>query len=277
MPRSIQAVTRTSPMSQTPLEQYRQEIERRTSAYRTNPSLQGASRAFFNEIGIGKADYVYNFTWLGVPIIQIPQDLQALQEVIWSVKPDLIVETGIAWGGTLIFSASMLAILEVCGAIERGQVVGVDIDIRPHNRKSIAEHPLANRITMIEGSSIEQGIVAQVVKIASRHRRVMVCLDSNHTHDHVLTELEAYAPLVSVGSYCVVGDTIIEDAPESMVSKRPWGKGNSPKSALHEYLRQLSGQTRTGADGKPLNFEIDRHIEDKIVLTGSPDGYLKRV
>jgi len=264
-------------MSQTPLEQYRQEIEQRTSAYRSNESLQGASRAFFNEIGIGKADYVYNFTWLGVPIIQIPQDLQALQEVIWNVKPDLIIETGIAWGGTLVFSASMLAILEVCGAIERGQVVGIDIDIRAHNRKSIAEHPLANRITMIEGSSIDEGIVAQVAQLASRHRRVMVCLDSNHTHEHVLAELEAYGPMVSPGSYCVVGDTIIEDAPQSMVSKRPWGKGNSPKSALHEYLRLLGREKRTGADGKLLAFEIDRRIEDKIVLTGSPDGYLRRI
>ena len=264
-------------MSQTPLEQYRLEIESRTAGYRNNSSLQNATRAFFNEIGIGRADYVYNFTWLGVPIIQIPQDLQALQEVIWSVKPDLIIETGIAWGGTLVFNASMLAILEVCGAIERGHVIGIDIDIRPHNRKSIAEHPLASRITTIEGSSVDKRIVRQVAKLASRYRRVMVCLDSDHTHDHVLAELEAYAPLVSRGSYCIVGDTVIEDAPESMVSMRPWGKGNSPKSALREYLARLDTEGRKCANGQPLAFEIDHHIEDKIVLTGSPDGYLKRI
>ncbi len=263
-------------MSQTPLEQYRLEIESRTSGYRNNSSLQNASRAFFNEIGIGKANYVYNFTWLGVPIIQIPQDLQAFQEVIWNIKPDLIIETGIAWGGTLVFSASMLALLEVCGAIERGHVIGIDIDIRPHNRKSIAEHPLANRITTIEGSSVDKRIIHQVAELASRYRRVMVCLDSDHTHDHVLAELEAYAPLVSRGSYCIVGDTVIEDAPESMVAMRPWGKGNSPKSALREYLRRLATEGRKCAKGEPLVFEIDHHIEDKIVLTGSPDGYLKR-
>jgi len=264
-------------MSQTPLEQYRLEIESRTSGYRNNAPLQNASRAFFNEIGIGKANYVYNFTWLGVPIIQIPQDLQAFQEVIWNVKPDLIIETGIAWGGTLVYSASMLAILELCGTIERGHVIGIDIDIRPHNRKSIAEHPLANWITTIEGSSVDNRIVHQVAELASRYRRVMVCLDSDHTHDHVLAELEAYGPLVSRGSYCIVGDTVIEDAPDSMVSMRPWGRGNSPKSALREYLRRLNTDGRKCVKGEPLVFEIDHRIEDKIVLTGSPDGYLKRI
>jgi cephalosporin hydroxylase len=253
------------------------EIEARISSYRSNLPLQNASRAFFNEIGIGKANYVYNFTWLGVPIIQIPQDLQAMQELIWSVKPDLIVETGIAWGGTLIFSASMLALLEVCGEIDRGQVIGIDVEIRPHNRKAIGEHPLATRIMTIEGSSVDERIVRRVTDLASQHRRVMVCLDSNHTHDHVLAELEAYGRLVSRGSYCVVGDTIIEDAPASMVSMRPWGKGNSPKSALHEYLRRLERGDRKCAKGEPLAFEIDHQIESKIVLTGSPDGYLKRV
>jgi cephalosporin hydroxylase len=261
----------------TPLEQYYREIATRVASYRSNRELQGASRAFFDQIGIGKADYVYNFTWLGVPIIQIPQDLQAMQEVIWQAKPDLIVETGVAWGGTVLFSASMLAILQACGEIERGRVVGIDIEIRPHNRKVLAAHPLARNITLLEGSSIDDAIVDRVKEIARDHQRVMVCLDSDHTHRHVLAELEAYAPLVSPGSYCMVGDTIIEDAPEGMVSKRPWGKGNSPKTAVWEYLRRLQAEGRKGADGAPLHFEIDRHLEDKIVLTGSPDGYLRRV
>lgn len=264
-------------MNMTPLEQYHKDIINRVSCYKSNANLQRSSIQFFNEIGVGKADYVYNFTWLGVPIIQIPQDLQALQEVIWQVKPDLIIETGIAWGGTLVFSASMLAILEACGEIEKGQVLGVDIEIRPHNKQSLANHPLAKKITMLEGSSIANDIIKQVVDFSRNYKRVMVCLDSNHTHEHVLAELEAYAPLVSLGSYCMVGDTIIEDAPEGMVSKRPWGKGNSPKSAVWEYLRRLATDGREDQNGNPLRFEIDHHIENKIVLTGSPDGYLKRI
>lgn len=265
------------PDDMTPLEQYKRDMAERVAGYRSNTELQQAGRAFFEQIGIGKANYVYNFTWLGVPILQIPQDMQALQEIIWQAKPDLIIEAGVAWGGSLVFSASMLAILEACGEIENGRVVGLDIDIRPHNRKSITAHPLAKKITLIEGSSIAEDTVAQVHALAGESKRVLVCLDSNHTHDHVLAELEAYAPLVSRGSYCMVGDTIIEDAPESMVSARPWGKGNSPKTAVWEYLRRLSEEGRTGADGEPLNFEIDRLVEDKIILTGSPDGYLKRI
>lgn len=260
----------------TPLDQYKREITERVAGYRSNPDLQKAGRSFFEQIGIGKANYVYNFTWLGVPILQIPQDLQALQEIIWEAKPDLIIETGIAWGGSLMFNASMLAILEACGEIENGRVVGIDIDIRPHNRKSITEHPLGRKITLVEGSSIDEGIIDQVRALAKGHKRVLVCLDSNHTHDHVLAELEAYAPMVTSGSYCMVGDTIIEDAPESMVSTRPWGKGNSPKTAVWEYLRRLSEEGRTCLHGKPLQFETDRFIEDKVILTGSPDGYLRR-
>ena len=261
----------------TPLEQYRRDMEERVATYRGNPELQAASRGFFEQIGIGKANYVYNFTWLGVPIVQIPQDLQAMQEIIWQAKPDLIIETGVAWGGSLMFSASMLAILEACGEIESGRVLGIDIEIRPHNRQAITSHPLGRKITLLEGSSVDPAIVGQVRAIAAGHQRVLVCLDSNHTHDHVLAELEAYGPMVSPGSYCMVGDTIIEDAPAGMVSQRPWGKGNSPKSALWEYLRRLAEEGRQDIHGQPLRFEIDRFIEDKILLTGSPDGYLRRI
>lgn len=259
------------------LEQYQQDIKKRVETYRCNAELKSASRLFFEQIGIGNANYVYNFTWLGVPILQIPQDLQAMQEIIWQVKPDLIIETGVAWGGSLMFTASMLAILEACGEIKAGQVVGIDIDIRPHNKASITAHPLAAKITLLEGSSIDETIVEQVRTLARRHERVLVCLDSNHTHDHVLAELEAFAPLVSLDSYCIVGDTIIEDAPESMNAHRPWGKGNSPKSAVWEYLRRLREEDRLSLYGKPMQFEIDHFIEDKILLTGSPDGYLRRV
>jgi len=214
---------------------------------------------------INKAKYAYNFFWLGVPIIQIPQDLQALQEIIWEVKPDLIIETGIAWGGSLIFSASMLAILEVCGAIENGEVIGIDIDIRSHNKEAILAHPLSKKIAMFEGSSIDKKIIEQVNAFAKKKKRVMVCLDSNHTHDHVLAELRAYAPLVSVGSYCMVGDTGVEDLPAGTTSARPWGKGNNPKTAVWEYLKEND------------DFIIDKTIDSKLIITGSQDGYLKRV
>lgn len=219
--------------------------------------------------------YSYNTTWLGRPAIQLPQDITAMQEIIWTVQPDLIIETGIAHGGSLIFSASMLALLEYCDAVEKGEVLnpgkpkrrvlGIDIDIRAHNRKAILEHPLAGRIDMIEGSSIAPEIIAQVRAIAKDYQRILVCLDSMHTHDHVLAELEAYAPLTSIGSYCVVFDTIIEDMPEGFFPDRPWNKGNNPKTAVWEFLKQHS------------EFEIDKQIEHKLLITVAPDGFLRRI
>jgi cephalosporin hydroxylase len=219
--------------------------------------------------------YSYNFTWLGRPIIQYPQDMVAIQELLWTVKPDLVIETGIAHGGSLILSASMLALLDMCDATEAGKIIdpqcpgrrvlGIDIDIRSHNRAAIEAHPLACRIDMIQGSSIDQSIITQVRKHAEGYKRVFLCLDSNHTHDHVLAELNAYAPLTSVGSYCVVFDTLIEDLPEGTFSDRPWGRGNNPKTAAMEYLRTHP------------EFEIDRTIENKLQITVAPGGYLKRI
>jgi len=252
-------------MQKKPLEQYKQNMIERIGAYKTNSSLQKAANVFFEEIGIGKADYVYNLFWLGVPILQIPQDLQALQEIIWDVKPDLIIETGIAWGGSLLFSASMLAILEACGVIENGHVLGIDIEIRPHNKEAISKHPLSKKITMFEGSSIDKNTIEYVRLFTKNYKRIMVCLDSNHTHDHVLSELEAYAPFVSMGSYCMVGDTVIEDAPQEMVSNRPWCKGNNPKTAVWEFLKTND------------RFVVDKDIENKLLITAAPDGYLRCV
>lgn len=211
-----------------------------------------------------KYKYTYHFEWMGRPIIQAPQDIVAMQEIIWQVKPDLILETGIAHGGSLIFYASMLALLEVTGQIERGRVVGIDIDIRAHNRQAIEAHPLASKITMLEGSSIDPVIVAQAQAFAASPKTVLVSLDSMHTHAHVLAELQAYAPLVSVGSYCVVFDTVIEDMPAGFFPDRPWDKGNNPKTAVWEFLRTNS------------QFEIDKAIEHKLLITVAPDGYLKR-
>jgi cephalosporin hydroxylase len=260
------------------------EVKARISANGNNDSLRAAAKAFMEE-SIG-AQYSYNFSALGRPIIQYPQDIVAIQELIWQTKPDLIIETGIAHGGSLILSASMLALLEYCEAIEKGvtldpskpqrRVLGIDIDIRAHNKRAIAAHPMSGRIEMIEGSSIDPAVVAQVQRQAKGFRRVMVCLDSNHTHDHVLGELMAYAPLVTLQSYCVVFDSIVEDLPPGSFGDRPWGRGNSPKTAVWEFLRRLSAGGVRAADGAPMKFEIDRSVENKVLLTAAPDGYLKR-
>ncbi len=211
------------------------------------------------------AKYSYHFEWMGRPIIQYPQDILAVQEIIWSVKPDLIIETGIAHGGSLIFSASMLELNAISGGPQDAQVLGIDIDIRSHNRTAIEAHPMARRITMIEGSSVAPEMISQVKKEAAGKRSVLVMLDSNHTHDHVAAELEAYANLVSIGSYCIVFDTVIEDLPDGTFSNRPWGKGNNAKTAVWDFLK---GHTE---------FEIDKSIQHKLLITVAPDGYLKRV
>ena len=205
-----------------------------------------------------KYEYSYNFDWLGRPIIQHPEDMVAMQEIIWKVKPDLIIETGIAHGGSLIFSASML---ELIG--DDGQVLGIDIDIREHNRIEIEKHRMFKRITMIRGSSVDEAVIKQVRKFAEGKKRVLVCLDSLHTHNHVLKELELYSPLVTKGSYLVVFDTIIEDMPKGFYSDRSWDKGNNPKTAVWEFLK------------KNDRFEIDDAIDNKLIITVAPGGYLK--
>jgi cephalosporin hydroxylase len=210
------------------------------------------------------AKYSYNFTWMGRPIIQYPQDILAMQELIWSIQPDLIIEAGIAHGGSLIFSASMLELNAACGGPSDAYVLGIDIDIREHNRKAIESHPLSTRITMIEGSSIDSDVVNQVVVASQGKKRVLVLLDSNHSGDHVLAELEAYAPLTTVGSYCVVFDTVIEDLPPESSADRPWGPGNSPKTAVHKYLETHD------------DFIIDHTIDARLLISVAPEGYLLR-
>ncbi len=235
--------------------------------------LKQETNIFFNRLCEYK--YSYHFDWQGRPIIQFPQDIVCMQELIWDIKPDLIIETGIAHGGSLIFSASMLALLDMTDAINSGttinpkesmrKVLGIDIDIRSHNREAIEAHPMSSRIQMIQGSSIAPEVIDQVHAIAKNYSRIVVFLDSNHTHDHVLAELEAYAPLTSVGSYCVVFDTVVEDMPKEMFPDRPWGPGNNPKTAVWQYLKTHD------------EFEIDKSIQNKLLLTVAPDGYLKRI
>lgn len=234
------------------------EVHKNIEALGKDSALQGLSNIWLRE-GL-RYKYSYNFTWLGRPIIQYPQDVIAMQEIIWHVKPQLIIETGIAHGGSLIFYASML---EIVGG--DGHVLGIDIEIREHNRVEIERHPMFNRITMIEGSSTDEEVVRQVYKFAKSKKPVLVALDSNHTHAHVLRELELYSPLVTKGSYLVVFDTIIEDMPEDFFPDRPWGKGNNPKTAVHEFLKTND------------RFIVDKEIEHKLLITVAPDGYLKCV
>lgn len=241
---------------------FEQERNERIAANGANKTLQAEAHAFMKASLAPK--YSYNFSWLGRPIIQYPQDMVAMQEIIWTVQPDLIIETGIAHGGSLIFYASMLELVASCTGAQ-GTVLGVDIDIRAHNRAAIEAHPMSRRIQMLQGSSIAPEIVAQVRAAAHGKSRVIVVLDSNHTHEHVLAELEAYAPLTTVGSYCVVFDTVVEDMPKELSGDRPWGPGNNPKTAALQYLRNHP------------EFEIDHAVDHKLLISVAPSGYLHRV
>lgn len=241
-----------------PIEQFRDEVADNIARLREDHDLQALSRMWVRAIASYK--YAYNFTWLGRPIIQFPQDMVALQEIVWRTRPDLIVETGVAHGGSLIYSASLL---ELLGA--NGRVVGVDIDIRPHNRAEIESHPLARHIDLVQGSSVDPATATEVRRLAAGRKRVLVILDSNHTHDHVAAELQLYSPLVRAGGYLIVYDTLIEDMPAGSFPDRPWDKGNNPKTAVHDFLKSNS------------RFRIDKDIEAKLLITVAPDGYLKCV
>lgn len=244
-------------------DQYSEDINNRLHEYAKNSELTKVKHELLEQMNANM--YAYNFTWFGRPVIQIPQDTVTFQELIWAVKPDLIIETGIAHGGSLIFSASMLALLELFGLTDKPTVVGIDIDIRAHNRLAIEQHPAAKWIQMIEGSSVSSDVINQIYAISKGKKRIMVFLDSNHTHAHVLAELKAYAPLVTKGSYCIVADTGIEDIAPSLVAPgREWCKGNSPKSALREYLKDHD------------EFEIDGFYHEKAWVTSAPGGFIKR-
>ncbi|MEO7859459.1 MAG: cephalosporin hydroxylase family protein [Nitrospirales bacterium] len=251
---------------------FRREAEERVLGYESDQAWQSVSADWVRQAFAHR--YMYNFFMLGRPIIQLPTDILAVQDLIWTVKPDLIIETGVAHGGSLILSASMLALLDMTDAIVDGKqidpnvssrkVLGIDIDIRAHNRAAIEAHPMASRIEMIQGSSIAPDIIEMVHAFAKDYKRVMVCLDSNHTHAHVLEELKAYASLTSKGSYCIVFDTVIEDMPNETFPDRPWGPGDNPKTAVMEFLKTHP------------EFEIDTMVQNKIMITVAPNGYLRR-
>lgn len=255
-----------------PTDQFQKERSDRLQSYAADSAFTSLSRDWLQQSM--QRQYVYNLDWLGRPIIQYPQDMWAMQDLVWRVRPDLIIETGIAHGGSLVLSASLLAMLDMCDAIEAGttldprqsqrKVLGLDIDIRAHNRAAIEAHPMASRIAMIEGSSIASEVIEQVHAFAKGYQRVMVCLDSMHTHDHVLAELDAYAPLVTPESYCVVFDTFIEDMPPKFFADRPWDVGNNPKTAVRQWLAGHS------------EFEVDQVMQQRLQVTVAPEGFLRR-
>jgi cephalosporin hydroxylase len=241
-----------------PIKAFIEERKQRIDTNGNNQALQQAADAF--NIESNKSQYSYNFSWMGRPIIQYPQDMIAMQEIIWEIKPDLIIETGIAHGGSLIYYASLLEL------IGKGEVLGIDIDIREHNRREIEAHPMFKRIKMMQGSAIDEQLVEQVKEVVKGKQTVLVVLDSNHTQDHVLKELQLYSPFVTPGSYIVVFDTIVEDLPEGYFKeKRPWGIGNNPKTAVWEFLKSND------------SFQIDTAIDNKLLISVAPDGYLKRI
>lgn len=240
------------------IDKFKREVEENIESQGVNSSLKKAASEFITTSIDSR--YSYNFSWMGRPIIQYPQDMIAMQEIIWSVKPDLIIETGIAHGGSLIYYASLLEL------IGKGEIIGVDIDIREHNRHEIEKHPMSKRIKMFQGSSVSSDMAKLIRQYAEGKGTILVCLDSNHTHEHVLQELQMYAPLVSLNSYIVVFDTIVEDLPgESYSQNRPWGVSNNPKTAVYEFLKTND------------NFEIDHRIDKKLLISVAPEGYLKRV
>lgn len=241
-----------------PIEQFNSEKKESIQTIGSTPALQKLGLDFLVQTAPYK--YSYNFSWMGRPIIAFPQDMIAMQELIWEVKPDLIIETGVAHGGSIIYYASLMEMMAIDGL-----VIGIDIDIRKHNRDLIESHPMFKRIKLFEGSAIDKKLVAQVAEAAAGRKKIMVCLDSNHTHDHVLKELELYSPFVTKGSYMIVFDTVVEDMPEDAFTDRPWGKGDNPKTAVWEFLK-------TNKD-----FQIDKQVENKLLITVAPDGFLKKI
>ena len=243
-------------MRKTVYEEFRLQCSQEIETQGSDETLQQLSRDWANAASITK--YSYHFEWMGRPIIQYPQDMIAMQEIIWRVCPDVIVETGIAHGGSIVFYAS---ILELIGS---GTVIGIDIDIRAHNRVEIEAHSMFKRIKLLEGSSVAPAIV-QAVRNETKDKTVLVVLDSNHTRDHVLAELEAYAPMVSVGSYCVVMDTVIESMAEDAFPERPWGVKNNPMTAVDAFLKS------------DPRFQVDQGIDNKLLISMAPSGYLQRI
>lgn len=240
--------------------EFQEDVERNIARQGNDSELREMSINWMKETG--KYNYSYMFRWLGRPIIQFPQDIIAMQELIWDVKPDLIIETGVARGGSVIFYSSMLELL--AGG---GKVIGIDIDIREHNRREIESHPMYKNIILVEGPSTSDNVVQEVDEYVKLNgcKTILVALDSNHTHDHVLQELRSYSKYVTKGSYLVVFDTTIDNMPKGHFEDKPWDKGGNPKSAVKEFLEEND------------RFEIDTNLNSKLLISANLDGWLKCV
>ena len=238
-------------------------VRSRIAAQGKNINLVTSAGKFL-EAGL-KTKYIYNFSWLGRPIIQTPQDIVALQEVVFRTKPDVIIDIGIARGGSIVFFASMLELDALYGGNVDATVLGIEIDLRCQNRDAIKDSPLPKRIELIDGSSLSPEVISQVAGYIRNKKTVMVCLDSLHTHAHVLAELDVYSKFVTSGAYCIVFDTSIEGMDDSLFEDRPWKTGNSPGSAVKEFLSRED------------DFLINECINDQLIITMNKNGYLKRI
>ena len=207
-----------------------------------------------------KNGYSYMWDWLGVPIIQMPADIVAMQEIIWKTRPDVIVETGIARGGSAILHTSLLRLTG-----KPGKVIAVDIDIRAHNRETIESHPLGDGVTLIEGSSVDPVIIDKIRSLIPADSRVMVVLDSDHTHSHVLAELQLYSQFVTPGMYLIAADTFVEELPVQLHRPREWGPGDNPKTAVDSFLASAP------------DFKLDADLAAKMLMSSSAAGYLRRI
>jgi hypothetical protein len=246
-------------MNQEPIQQFLDE--RNADIERMGSDQELRQKSIDWMIHADRYKYTYNYSWMGRPIIKFPNDMVIQQELMWELKPDLVIETGIAHGGSIIFTASMMEMMNI-----DGEVVGIDVDIRPHNRTKIEAHPMMKRITMYEGDSVSDAMVEKVRVHTNGKKCVMVILDSLHSHAHVYKELRSYAPMTTLGSYCILPDTFIEFFPKGYYSEtRPWDVGNNPHSAMKQYISETD------------NFEIDHARTDKAMITETIDGYLKRV
>ena len=249
------------------IELFKKETENRIIKQGLSDDIVASAKEFFSLSHKNK--YSYNFSWLGRPIIQYPQDIIALQEIIFKVQPDLIIETGIAHGGSLIFSASMLALLDIMEGVDikksERKVVGVDIDIRNHNKEEITRHPLYHKIKLIEGSSIDEITIKKVEKYFDKDKKTLVCLDSNHTSEHVLKELESYSKFVSINSYCIVFDTCLQYVSQESFNDRPWSHTNNPMIATLKWLKHNQ------------DFRADNAIDNKLLISAAPNGFLKKI
>lgn len=239
-------------------DEFQTQSRSKALAMGADPEIQRLDREL--TIVSDEHDYSYMWNWLGLPIIQMPADIVVTQEIIWQNRPQVIIETGVARGGSVVLHASMLQL------IGEGQVVAVDIDIRPHNRAAVEEHPLAYRVTLIEGSSVEADVLDQLEAAIGDAERVMVVLDSNHTHEHVLAEIELYTRFVTPGQFMIVADTLVEDLPYQEHRPRPWGPGDNPKTAVDQYLKENPGV-----------YEVDEVVNSKLLLTSSRGGYLRKL